>query len=217
MEYIDKIILYIAESSSFVPSISMFQILLSLCLLTSALLVSLSSNPVESVLFLVLTFIISGMMLMMLFSEFFGIALIIIYVGAVAVLFLFVIMMLNIKDLNNNAQVFINLFKTKLQAFCVIVCLLYSFFVVFVHGTGETFSKTESNQNIFLVDNLDGIVVLGQVLYNYYIDCFLLAGLILLVSLLGSISLTLTYNNNKKLALANKQLSRSSKFLSFVK
>lgn len=205
------------EATAYLPNVSAFQIVLSLCLLTSAVLVSISSNPVESVLFLVLTFIISGIMLMILLSEFFGITVIIIYVGAIAVLFLFVIMMLNMKGLTNNTQLFLEVFKTKLQAFCVSACLLYSFFICFVHGTGGVFSKTEINQSLFLVDRLDNISVLGQVLYNYYIECFLLAGLLLLVALLGSISLTLTYSNNRKGQLANKQLARSSKFLSFVK
>lgn len=213
----DQIIDYIMEATAYLPSVSTFQIILSLSLLTSAVLVSISSNPVESVLFLVLTFIISGIMLMVLLSEFFGITVIIIYVGAIAVLFLFVIMMLNIKGLTNNTQIFLVIFRTKLQAFCVCACLLYSIFICFVHGTGNVFSKIEINQSNFLVDKLDNINVLGQVLYNYYIECFLLAGLLLLVALLGSISLTLTYSNNKRGQLANKQLARSSKFLAFVK
>lgn len=203
------------ETFFLLSSISVLQLIFSLCLLVSAILVNLSSNPVESVLFLVLTFITSGVMLMSLFSEFFGITVIIIYVGAIAVLFLFVIMMLNIKGLNN-LQESLGIFKSKLLKFCICSSVLYIIFLYFSYKTSPIFSNTVVNQDNLLIDKLDNIGVLGQVLYNYYIDCFLIAGLLLLVALLGSICLTLSYNNNKNRQLPNKQLSRSDKFLSFI-
>lgn len=203
------------EILSSISSISILQIILCASLLISAIMVNLASNPVESVLFLVLTFITSGILLMALLSEFFGITVIIIYVGAIAVLFLFVIMMLNIKDYNleNTTSSF---FQNKLAKFCLCSSLLYFISVFFGSKTEGVFSSVNSKTDLFMVDQLDNIEVLGQVLYNYYIECFLIAGLLLLVALLGSIVLTLTYSNTKKgQQLPNRQLSRSDKFLSF--
>lgn len=198
-----------------ISSISILQTILCASLLISAIMVNLSSNPVESVLFLVLTFITSGILLMTLLSEFFGITVIIIYVGAIAVLFLFVIMMLNIKDFNLGSDGS-SVFQSKLAKFCLASSLLYLVSVIFNSKTENVFSTTQIQQELYLVDHLDNIEVLGQVLYNYYIECFLVAGLLLLVALLGSIVLTLSYNNTKKgQQLPNRQLSRSDKFLSF--
>ncbi len=197
-----------------ISSISILQIILCASLLISAIMVNLSSNPVESVLFLVLTFITSGILLMALLSEFFGITVIIIYVGAIAVLFLFVIMMLNIKDYNLGSNS--SLFQSKVAKFCLSSSLLYLISVFFGYKTEDVFSTVQIKQDLFLVDQLDNIEVLGQVLYNYYIECFLIAGLLLLVALIGAIVLTLTYSNTKKgQQLPNRQLSRSDKFLSF--
>jgi len=178
-------------------------------------MVNLSSNPVESVLFLVLTFVTSGILLMMLLSEFFGITVIIIYVGAIAVLFLFVIMMLNIKGYNLDNSAF-SFFQSKLAKLSLCCSVLYLISLFFGYKIEDIFSTTSAHQNSFALDSLDNIEVLGQVLYNYYIECFLIAGLLLLVALLGSIVLTLTYSNTKKgHQLPNRQLSRSDKFLSY--
>lgn len=195
-------------------NVSLLQIILCAILLISAIMVNLSSNPIESVLFLVLTFIISGVLLMALLSEFFGITVIIIYVGAIAVLFLFVIMMLNIKDYNIGYQS--TLIQSKIAKFCLVSSLLYLFSIFFYYKTGDVFSTVQINENPYLIDKLYNVEVLGQVLYNYYIECFLIAGLLLLVALIGAIVLTLTYNkNHNSQQLPNRQLSRSDKFLSF--
>lgn len=198
----------------FFSNTSILQIILCTCLLISAILVNLSANPVESVLFLVLTFVTSGILLMTLLSEFFGITVIIIYVGAIAVLFLFVIMMLNIKSFNKTQG--LNFFiENKIAKFSIFVSFLYLCFLYMDTKTKNIFSNIGVIYDNFQLDKLDNIEVLGQVLYNYYIECFLLAGLLLLVALLGSICLTLTYNTTKKGQLPNRQLSRSDKFLSF--
>ena len=67
------------------------------------------------------------------------------------------------------------------------------------------------------LDNLSSIDVLGQSLYNYYLVCFLLAGLILLVAMLGAIVLTLNFSSQRKTELSARQLSRSDNFLAFFK
>lgn len=64
-------------------------------------------------------------------------------------------------------------------------------------------------------DSLNNIDVMGQTIYNYYLICFLLAGFILLIALIGSIVLTLNFNNIEETQNVNKQLARSDKFVSF--
>ena len=66
-------------------------------------------------------------------------------------------------------------------------------------------------------DKLNNIDVIGQVLYNYFISCFLLAGLVLLIALIGAIVLTLRFNSVKKSQLVSRQLSRTDNFLTFFK
>jgi len=196
---------------------SILQIILSISLLSSAIMVNLAVNPVESVLFLVLTFITSGILLMTFLSEFFGITVIIIYVGAIAVLFLFVIMMLNVKSYpETGTQTDSFLYPKRLYKFCLLSSILYFVYVIINYKTNDVFSYTTLTNNLYLVDQLDNIQVLGQVLYNYYLECFLIAGLLLLVALLGSVVLTLSFSNTKKgQQLPNRQLARSDKFLSF--
>ena len=102
--------------------------------------------------------------------------------------------------------------------------LLFGFFVLvlflFLQNTflQETFLFFDKNFDFVLIfDKLNNIDVIGQVLYNYFLVCFLLAGLILLVALIGAIVLTLRFNSVKKSQLVSRQLSRTDNFLSFFK
>jgi len=185
-------------------------------LVLSAITVSFSSNPVQSVLFLILTFCQAGVLLIMFNVDFFGLIFIIIYVGAIAVLFLFVIMMLNVKIQDNSGSLL--LLKNNLGNFFIIISSFYAVFVTLFATIGNIFSQKEIStlenyMNHF--DDLNNIDILGQVLYNYYFVCFLLSGLILLVALVGAIVLTLRFNEIKKHQLSNRQLSRTDKFISF--
>jgi len=78
----------------------------------------------------------------------------------------------------------------------------------------EPISQIDFN---LLTDDLNNIDIFGQVLFNYYMSCFLLAGFILLIALVGSIVLTLRFNNTDEGQIVNKQLSRTDNFLSFFK
>jgi NADH-quinone oxidoreductase subunit J len=185
-------------------------------LILSAITVSFSANPVQSVLFLILTFCQAGVLLIMFNVDFFGLIFIIIYVGAIAVLFLFVIMMLNVKIQDGLNSVF--LLKSNLENFILIVASFYAMFITLLAVLGNLFSEQEVNvtdnyMNYF--DNLNNIDVFGQVLYNYYLICFLISGLILLIALVGAIVLTLRFNEVKKNQLSSRQLARTDKFLSF--
>lgn len=76
----------------------------------------------------------------------------------------------------------------------------------------------ESHTDLFLmIDSLNNIDVMGQVLFNYFLICFLLAGIILLIALIGAIVLTLRFNNTEKGQFVNRQLARTDNFLAFYK
>jgi NADH-quinone oxidoreductase subunit J len=185
-------------------------------LILSAITVSFSTNPVQSVLFLILTFCQAGVLLIMFNVDFFGLIFIIIYVGAIAVLFLFVIMMLNVKIQDNSGSMF--LLKSNLGNSFIIISSFYAIFITLFATVGNIFSeeKIGTIENYMThFDDLNNIDILGQVLYNYYFVCFLLSGLILLVALVGAIVLTLRFNEIKKYQLSNRQLSRTDKFISF--
>lgn len=192
--------------------------ILCFLILLSGLMVAFSANPIQSVLFLILTFFNAGVILFLFNSEFFGLILIIVYVGAIAVLFLFVIMMLNIKVYEN---VFVTFFKKNIKNFILIMFILYCVLVTLFIFLKSVFNfiKTplDLSHDILIFDILTNIDVLGQVLYNYYLVGFLLAGLILLVALIGSIVLTLNFNRAPKKQLVSRQLARTDNFLAFFK
>ncbi len=134
-----------------------------------------------------------------------------------AVLFFFVIMMLNVKIHEN---IFTKLFSKNFSNSIITLFLLYLVSIVlFVYLKSIFYSNSSLIDNVvnaeILIDNLNNIDVLGQVLYNYYLICFLLAGLVLLVALVGAIILTLRFNNVQKSQLTSRQLSRTDNFLSF--
>jgi|AntAceMinimDraft_1070359.scaffolds.fasta_scaffold47531_1 NADH-quinone oxidoreductase subunit J len=189
-------------------------------LIFSGLWVSVSLNPIESVLFLILAFCNTAVILFIFNVEFLGLLFIIIYVGAVAVLFLFIIMMLNIK---NQESLVLNTSYLK-SIYDKLKFFIFSFFVIvlflFLQNSFQQdaflfFDKNYDFVSIF--DKLNNIDVIGQVLYNYFIVCFLLAGLVLLIALVGAIVLTLRFNSSKKSQLVSRQLSRTDNFLTFFK
>jgi NADH-quinone oxidoreductase subunit J len=189
-------------------------------MVASSLLVVLSTNPVESVLYLILTFCNAGVILFLFNLEFFGLVFIIIYVGAVAVLFLFVIMMLNIKL---HSSFFGSLTLKNVLLCLFLLVLVYIFLINFYLNV---FAAMPSLFSMILINNQDtsfntmfdtfyNIDVLGQVFYNYYLIYLPLAGFILLISLVGVIVLTLQFNKPKKTQIDFKQLSRTDDFVSF--
>lgn len=182
-------------------------------LLLSSFLVFTSENPVHSVLFLILAFCNAASILIIFNVEFLGLLFIIIYVGAIAVLFLFVVMMLNVKIYSftkiTSSPLF---FLINIIFFIQIYFILDEIFTSFNLLDNNTIFPFENN-----IDSLSNIVVFGQVLYNYYLICFLLAGIILLVAMVGAIILTLNFRSHRKNELVFRQLSRSDNFLSFFK
>ena len=159
----------------------------------SALMVISAKNPVHSVLFLILSFVNASGLFVLLGAEFLAMILVVVYVGAVAVLFLFVVMMLDIN--------FIKLREGFLQ-YLPFGALLG---IVLIVELGILFlTKSFSQNNLITYSNFPAIAeientkMLGSVLYTKYFFLFQISGLILLVAMIGSITLTLRYKNISK-------------------
>jgi NADH-quinone oxidoreductase subunit J len=154
-------------------------------------------NPVHAILLLIAVFLCAGAILLILQAEFLALLYIVVYVGAIAVLSLFVIMCLNIKIVEITTNVLNYIPMTIL--FVVLLSLEISYFI------GETFSINQklikSNYDsvyinwIDLLDSFTNIEVVGQALFIYQSISLILVGLILLVAMLGSIVLTLSHSH----------------------
>ena len=167
-------------------------------------MVIISRNTVYSVFFLILVFITVSILFIMIGAEFLGMIMLIVYVGAVAVLFLFVVMMLNVSDVKTEREekkVFIN--KTSVGSFVGIIIFLELLVVIGGWKYKDTFTPL-SNINL----NFDNTRALGAVLYTDYIHLFQVAGIILLISMIGAISLTFKRRENVKRQDYFKQIKR---------
>ena len=140
----------------------------------------------------------------------------VIYVGAIAVLFLFVIMMLEIKIIDSLRLYDFDIFKQLL--FYLMSCLGIFWVATLISSqmARENYVDFEENCNVAF-DLVFDLQIFGQIIYNYYIICVLLGGIILLIAVLGAIVLTLNLNGNQQSKLAVQQLARSENFLSFFK
>ena len=181
-------------------------------LVFSAIMVIVASHSVFSLLFLVLSFLASAFLLFMLECEFLALIFIVVYVGAIAVLFLFAVMMLDAKLQNITRNVLRYLPVGFLFAVAFLIPVLYQL------SLGVKGNTSLSSQNNYinwydLLDSISDVEVYGQVLYSYFILQFLVVGLILLVVLIGVVYLTNTYTSNRIMDQSTyKQLSVSSKF-----
>lgn len=189
--------------------------LFSMLLVFCAFMVIVVKHPVFSLLFLVASFIFSAFMLFMLECEFLGFLFIIVYVGAVAILFLFAIMMLETKSSDLSKNVMKNLPVGVFFGFILLIPLVLEIYSSFNSGTiYDSFYVNQSINYNALPDAVSDVEVYGQVLYSYFVLQFLVVGLILLVVLVGVVYLTNNYNVKKQRLdqAAFKQLARESKF-----
>ena len=175
----------------------------SVIAVVSAIMVTVSKNTVHSVFFLILDFISISSLFIMIGAEFLGMIMLIVYVGAVAVLFLFVVMMLNVAKQKNTW------FKSSTDSAHIPIGLLVSiiiFFEVIIVIGGWKYKPELSNKIIFTgVTNTHSI---GNVLYTDYIHLFQLSGMVLLVAMIGAIVLTFRKREGLKRQSYFKQLSR---------
>jgi NADH-quinone oxidoreductase subunit J len=187
---------------------------LTILLLIIATLIFISQNPVHSVLFLILSFFISAITLLTFGVEFLGLLFIMVYVGAVAVLFLFVVMMINTKKIIEKKTPFLRYFTFKILSIILFTQIDYFLNNAFFNDKNFNAISKEFNFSIIQFDHLTNIELLAQSLFNNFNMAILLAGLILLVALIGCICLTIPFKNVTKFN-DQKQNSRSNQIHSF--
>ncbi|AAZ68515.1 NADH-quinone oxidoreductase subunit J [Ehrlichia canis] len=162
----------------------LFHFFAALIVLSSVAVVYIS-NPVYSVLFLILTFFISSTLFILLGAELIAMLVIIVYVGAVAVLFLFVVMMLDI-----NYSRFKNVFTKYLAIGLLCGVILFVNIVFIIRQSATTELVTESVQYV------SNVVAIGNLIYTEYMYIFHLSGILLLISIIGALVLTLRAKNS---------------------
>jgi len=185
---------------------SIFFYSFSIIAIISAIMVTVSKNTVHSVFFLILDFISISCLFIMIGAEFLGMIMLIVYVGAVAVLFLFVVMMLNVAQQKN--QWFASEASSKhIPVGLIISTLIFVELIIVVGGWKYKPDLFDINNtmNNFSATNTHA---LGQVLYTDYIHVFQISGMILLVAMIGAIVLTFRKREGVKTQSYIKQISR---------
>ena len=185
---------------------SLFFYFFSTIAVFASIMVTVSRNTVYSVFFLILVFVTVSILFIMIGAEFLGMIMLIVYVGAVAVLFLFVVMMLNITEQTvkrSTRKGFINNISVGL----IVGLIIFLELLVVVggwkyKGTFVPLSSTSSNLEI------SNTHALGNVLYTDYIHLFQIVGMILLISMIGAITLTFSKRENIKRQSYFNQIQR---------
>ncbi len=175
--------------------------IVSIIIITSSLLVIISKNPIHSVLFLILVFFNTSILFLFSNAEFLAMVVLIVYIGAVAVLFLFVIMMLDI-NITKLRQTFLNYLPIGL--FVGFIILLELFYVV--SQSRLNFAQTSSIDNNISDQILDNTKIIGNILYTDYFLLFQISGIILLVAMIGAIFLTIRKREGIKKQNIYKQI-----------
>jgi NADH-quinone oxidoreductase subunit J len=199
--------------------VNSFFFFFSSVLLLSSLMIVLSQNSIYSVLFLVLSFVSSSSIIFLLECEYISLIFILIYVGAIAVLFLFVVMMLDIKT--------IFLAKDSLKyfpfgSFLGIVFLSEILIVVpsifeSTNPYSANFLSNDYSNWLHKLDYFTEIISIGHLLYTDYVIQFLLSGNILLLATIGPVTLVLVRSiETAKTQVTFKQLSRTYESVLFI-
>tara|TARA_Y100000590_G_scaffold405600_1_gene494065 strand:+ start:751 stop:1383 length:633 start_codon:yes stop_codon:yes gene_type:complete len=175
---------------------SLFFYFFSTIAVFAATMVTISRNTVYSVFFLILVFISVSILFIMIGAEFLGMIMLIVYVGAVAVLFLFVVMMLNINEQLIKRPIrkgFIN----NISVGSIIGIIIFLELLVVIGGWKykDTFTPLSSTN---LNKDITNTHALGNILYTEYIHLFQISGMILLVAMIGAITLTFSRRENVK-------------------
>ena len=172
----------------------------------SSIMVLASKNTVHSVFFLILDFISISCLFIMIGAEFLGMMMLIVYVGAVAVLFLFVVMMLNVAQQKNEW------FSSSLSSTHIPFGLLFSVIIFFeliiVVGGWKYKDDISTSLSLTISSETTNTHSIGNVLYTDYIHIFQLSGIILLISMIGAIVLTFRKRTGLKRQSYFKQISR---------
>ena len=174
--------------------------------ISSAIMVTASKNTVHSVLFLILDFITISCLFIMIGAEFLGMIMLIVYVGAVAVLFLFVVMMLNVAQ--QRKEWFISSESSRHIPVGVLISIIIFFELTVVIGGWKFKPDIVSSMSLSLNTNITNTHSIGNILYTDYIHLFQLSGMILLVAMIGAIVLTFRERSGLKRQSYFAQISR---------
>ena len=185
---------------------TIFFYIFSIIAVVSAIMVTVSKNTVHSVFFLILDFISISCLFIMIGAEFLGMIMLIVYVGAVAVLFLFVVMMLNVAQQKN--QWFASQENSGHIPIGLIISTVIFFELIIVIGGWKYKPDLLEISNISVSQDVSNTHSLGSVLYTDYIHIFQLSGMILLVAMIGAIVLTFRQRSGVKKQSYFKQISR---------
>ncbi|MEP3074238.1 NADH-quinone oxidoreductase subunit J [Maricaulis sp.] len=171
----------------------------------SALMVVIARNPVRSVLFLILAFISAAGLFVLLGAEFLAMLLIVVYVGAVAVLFLFVVMMLDV-DFAELKQGFLSYLPLG-----GLIAIVLAIELAMIGMSWESAPQAEALRAAAMPDGMSNVEALGNVIYDQYVYFFQIAGLVLLVAMIGAIVLTLRHKEGVKRQSVTAQVGRDRK------
>lgn len=182
----------------------------SILTLSSATLVIASSNPIHSVLFLVLVFCSTSGLFILMEAEFMAMIFIMVYVGAIAVLFLFVVMMLNVRVVQFNITMLKYLPLGGIIGFIFLLELL----LIIDNDLIPIFGIDANPSSFFWMNHMDtvtNIEAIGRLLYSDYFFLFIIAGMILLVAMIGAIVLTMYKREGVRRQDVYEQVSRDFK------
>ena len=184
---------------------AIFFYVFSIIAVVSAIMVTVSKNTVHSVFFLILDFISISCLFIMVGAEFLGMIMLIVYVGAVAVLFLFVVMMLNVAQQKN--QWFVSEENSGHIPVGLLISAIIFFELIIVIG-GWKYKPDLFETTNLITNEISNTHSLGQVLYTDYIHIFQISGMILLIAMIGAIVLTFRQREGVKKQSYLKQISR---------
>ena len=185
---------------------AIFFYVFSFIAIISAIMVTVSKNTVHSVFFLILDFISISCLFIMIGAEFLGMIMLIVYVGAVAVLFLFVVMMLNVAQQKN--QWLLSEDSSGHIPIGLIISVLIFFELIIVVGGWKYRPELFDTGNLNNISEMTNTHSLGQILYTDFIHVFQISGMILLIAMIGAIVLTFRKREGVKTQSYIKQISR---------
>ena len=186
---------------------SIFFYIFSIIAILSAIMVTVSKNTVHSVFFLILDFISISCLFIMIGAEFVGMIMLIVYVGAVAVLFLFVVMMLN-GSLQRNEWFAAERGSSHIPVGILVSIIIFFELIIVVGGWKFKPNLNPDSLDLNFISEKTNTHSIGEVLYTDYIHLFQLSGMILLVAMIGAIVLTFRKRSGIKKQSYFKQVSR---------
>ena len=184
---------------------AIFFYIFSFIAIVSAIMVTVSKNTVHSVFFLILDFISISCLFIMIGAEFLGMIMLIVYVGAVAVLFLFVVMMLNVAE--QKQKWFVGKKSTHIPSGIIVSVLIFLELLVIISGWKYK-EDVISSSSLIINQEITNTHQIGNVLYTDYVLYFQVSGIILLLSMIGAILLTYRKRDGVKTQSYINQISR---------